>query len=400
VVNFSFLMSIRSFIEASFSYIPEEMVSTEELLKTPLYSHKEKRFKEHDPKDIADTIGVDDRFHSRLPLHEMIAKGVNRLFEESTTKREEITHVIVAHNRAPNGENIPNVTSRVCSLTGLEHAISPDSIYGCHGDVFAMDVADSLIRTKKAKKVLVIGAEKLYEIRGDSIASALFSDGAAGVVISEEFIPDIIADNKIIPLPGPVRGIISSAYLADNSPKANDAIRMSCNFGNNERSLDMNGKDVYNIAVPGMAGRYFELLNKTNLNDKDIDMLLIHQASSKMVWGTIEKIMNQLHPDVKHKNDVTNLIREYISLKAPVSVRHLGNNSGATTLTLLDLILKKDTQFKPELYNPLLKPLMEDLDHYIIRPNDKIVFAKGGAGMGLAAMLHVMHPIYWDKLRN
>ncbi|MEN9551221.1 MAG: 3-oxoacyl-[acyl-carrier-protein] synthase 3 protein 1 [Pseudomonadota bacterium] len=148
----------------------------------------------------------------------------------------------------------------------------------CSGFIYAMTVADALIKTGTAKRALVIGAEVFSRILDfkDRTTCVLFGDGAGAVVLEASDKPgilatDIHADGKyseILCVPGHVSG---GAILGDPV-------------------LKMDGQAVFKLAVGVLEETARASLSKAGLNDTDIDWLIPHQANIRIMQSTARKL--------------------------------------------------------------------------------------------------------------
>jgi 3-oxoacyl-[acyl-carrier-protein] synthase-3 len=148
----------------------------------------------------------------------------------------------------------------------------------CSGFIYAMTVADAMIKTGTAKRALVIGAEVFSRILDfkDRTTCVLFGDGAGAVVLEASETPgilatDIHADGKyseILCVPGHVSG---GAILGDPV-------------------LKMDGQAVFKLAVGVLEETARASLGKAGLNDSDIDWLIPHQANIRIMQSTARKL--------------------------------------------------------------------------------------------------------------
>ncbi len=148
----------------------------------------------------------------------------------------------------------------------------------CSGFVYALTVADSLIKTGTASKALVIGAEVFSRILdfSDRTTCVLFGDGAGAVVLEASETPGILAtdlhaDGKhasILCVPGTVSG---GKVLGDPL-------------------LKMDGQAVFKLAVGVLEDSARATLAKAGLQDADIDWLIPHQANIRIMQSTAKKL--------------------------------------------------------------------------------------------------------------
>jgi 3-oxoacyl-[acyl-carrier-protein] synthase-3 len=148
----------------------------------------------------------------------------------------------------------------------------------CSGFIYALTVADAMIKTGTAQRALVIGAEVFSRILDfkDRTTCVLFGDGAGAVVLEASDTPgilatDIHADGKyseILCVPGHVSG---GAILGDPV-------------------LKMDGQAVFKLAVGVLEETARASLSKAGLNDTDIDWLIPHQANIRIMQSTARKL--------------------------------------------------------------------------------------------------------------
>ena len=147
----------------------------------------------------------------------------------------------------------------------------------CSGFIYAMTVADAMIKTGTAKRALVIGAEVFSRILDfkDRTTCVLFGDGAGAVVLEASSTPgilatDIHADGKyseLLCVPGHVSG---GAILGDPV-------------------LKMDGQAVFKLAVGVLEETALASLSKAGLNASDIDWLVPHQANIRIMQSTASR---------------------------------------------------------------------------------------------------------------
>lgn len=148
----------------------------------------------------------------------------------------------------------------------------------CSGFVYAMVVADAMIRTGTASKALVIGAEVFSRLLdfNDRTTCVLFGDGAGAVVLQASSTPGILASDlhadgkhaSILCVPGHVSGgqVLGTPLL------------------------QMDGQAVFKLAVGVLESSARAVLEKAGRTDADIDWLVPHQANIRIMHGTAKKL--------------------------------------------------------------------------------------------------------------
>jgi 3-oxoacyl-[acyl-carrier-protein] synthase-3 len=148
----------------------------------------------------------------------------------------------------------------------------------CSGFVYALTVADAMIRTGSASRALVIGAEVFSRILDfkDRTTCVLFGDGAGAVVLEASATPGILAtelhaDGRYVDIrcvPGHVSG---GKVLGDPL-------------------LKMDGPAVFKLAVGVLESVARSVLEKAGRSDADIDWLIPHQANIRIMQSTAKKL--------------------------------------------------------------------------------------------------------------
>ena len=188
----------------------------------------------------------------------------------------EIDLILVATTSSSHA--FPSSACMIQKALGIQDAIAFDIAAACSGFVYALSVADQFIRTGQVKKALVIGADLFSrsldeQDRGTVI---LFGDGAGAVILqaSEQ------------------AGILSTHLHSD--PLQSDVLVLeNAKRSRSEASpnyLTMQGNETFKIAVRQLANVVEETLAANNLDKKDIDWLVPHQANLRIISATAKKL--------------------------------------------------------------------------------------------------------------
>ena len=148
----------------------------------------------------------------------------------------------------------------------------------CSGFVYALTVADSMIQTGAAKRVLVVGSEVFSRILdfNDRTTCVLFGDGAGAVVLEASDEP----------------GILSTELHADGSHVGILCVPGNVSGGNvlGDPLLKMDGQAVFKLAVSVLDKAARATLEKAGLTEADIDWLIPHQANIRIMQSTARKL--------------------------------------------------------------------------------------------------------------
>jgi 3-oxoacyl-[acyl-carrier-protein] synthase-3 len=174
----------------------------------------------------------------------------------------------------------PATAVHVQAALGAKNAFGFDLSAACSGFLYALSVADGMIRAGQVNNVLVIGSEVYSRILDfdDRGTCVLFGDGAGAVLLQAR---DVAAD-------GP--GVLSTHLHADGTQA--EILYVDGAVGQPEKSgyLRMNGREVFRHAVTLLAGAVNEALVANHLTSKDIDWLVPHQANRRIIDGVGKKL--------------------------------------------------------------------------------------------------------------
>lgn len=152
----------------------------------------------------------------------------------------------------------------------------------CSGFVYALTMADNMIRLGQAKTALVIGAETLSKITDwtDRNTCVLFGDGAGAVVLRAREGNGDAADI----------GILSTTIYSDGTHY--DSLRTTGGVSTTQNAgfVMMDGKEVFKYAIGALAQGAEEAMAKAGVSNADIDWLLPHQANIRIIEGVGKKM--------------------------------------------------------------------------------------------------------------
>lgn len=151
----------------------------------------------------------------------------------------------------------------------------------CTGFVYALGIADKFIRTGAAKHALVVGAETLSRIVDwkDRSTCVLFGDGAGAVVISAGDAPGIL--NTHLHADGQYKELLTvPAGISQGYDKVQE----------NKAFMQMQGNEVFKVAVNTLGRIVDETLKKNGLKKSDITWLVPHQANIRIISATAKKL--------------------------------------------------------------------------------------------------------------
>ena len=148
----------------------------------------------------------------------------------------------------------------------------------CSGFVYALTVADAMVQTGAANKVLVVGAEVFSRILDfkDRTTCVLFGDGAGAVVLEASDTPGILASD--LHADGKHVGILCVPGHVSGGQVLGDPL------------LKMDGQAVFKLAVGVLEDAARAVLDKAGKTAEDIDWLIPHQANIRIMQSTARKL--------------------------------------------------------------------------------------------------------------
>lgn len=212
--------------------------------------------------------------------------------KDAGVSSEEIDLIIVA---TATGDYVFPATATVVQRDlGIKQGAAFDISAACSGFVYAIDIVDSFIRCGKAKCALIIGAETFSKVVDwhDRSTCVLFGDGAGAVVVKA--MPSYSAYSSSCSAiastqcPPDTIGIRYCRIHSDGSfvdyLKTSGGISTSRSVG----VAQMDGREVFRFAIEKFNESLQQLLKDNHLSIDDVDMIVPHQANSRIIDKLIE----------------------------------------------------------------------------------------------------------------
>lgn len=192
--------------------------------------------------------------------------------------------LIVLATATPNN-TFPATATMVQNAIGANGGIAFDVAAVCSGFLYAVSVADSMLRTGMAQRALVIGAETMSRLLDfeDRTTCVLFGDGAGAIVLEAR---DVAED-------GP--GIIATRLHADGEHCDLLYVDGGPSTTGTVGHLRMKGREVFRHAVTNLADVLLEVMAEAGIAADAIDWVVPHQANQRIIDATAKKL--GLSPD-------------------------------------------------------------------------------------------------------
>lgn len=265
-------MVIRSVIAGCGAYLPERILTNEELAGKV------------DTTDewIVKRTGIRQRHiaaEGELTSDLALAAGRAALADGGIAPEE--VDIIVLATATPN-ETFPATATTVQHAIGMKGGAAFDVQAVCSGFVYALNVADNFIRLGQAKTVLVIGAETFSRILdwSDRTTCVLFGDGAGAVVLRAAEGNGTSADRGILANKIHSDGQHHDLLFVDGGPSSTGTVG----------HLKMAGKEVFKHAVVNLASVVEEVLSDAGIAAEQVDWLVPHQANLRILKGTAARL--------------------------------------------------------------------------------------------------------------
>ena len=174
-------------------------------------------------------------------------------------------------------QTFPATATKVQDLLGCHGGIAFDVHAVCTGFLYALSVADSMLRSGNARKALVIGAETFSRLLDweDRTTCVLFGDGAGALVLTAEQTESGILATKLH-----ADGRHNDLLFVDGGPSTTGTVG----------KLRMKGREVFRHAVVNLAEVLNEVLADIGLTAADIDWVVPHQANARILDATAKKL--------------------------------------------------------------------------------------------------------------
>ena len=279
---------IHAAITAVGAYLPETKLTNADL----------ETMVETNDEWIRSRTGIEERRILKEPgkgTSDMAAPAIMQLCEKRGISPEEIDCIICA--TVTPDMVFPATANIISDKIGAKNAWGFDVSAACSGFLYSLTVGASLIESRRYKKVVVVGADKMSAIVDytDRTTCILFGDAAAAVLLEPNTEGYGIQDSIL-------RSDGSGApYLhmkAGGSVKPATAETVAAK----EHFVFQDGQPVFKAAVKGMADVSAELLERNNLTGDDIAWLVPHQANKRIIDATAnrmglshDKVMLNIH---------------------------------------------------------------------------------------------------------
>lgn len=292
---------IRSIVRGSGSALPKRVVTNAELAV------------QVDTSDewIVERTGIRQRYIAGADetTSTLATEAARKALETAQMDPATIDLIILA--TATPDQTFPSTASRVQHALGCKGGPAFDVAAVCSGFLYALGVADSMIRSGMAKRALVIGAETFSRILDweDRTTCVLFGDGAGAMVLEAAE----VADN------GP--GVLATKLHADGEHNQLLYVDGGPSTTQTVGKLRMKGREVFRHAVVNLAEVLQEVLDEVGAAATDLDWVVPHQANARILDATARKLGLPPEKVIKTVEQHANTSAASVPLAFDVAVR-------------------------------------------------------------------------------
>ena len=262
---------IRSVVLGTGSALPEQRVSNADLAERL------------DTSDewIVERTGI--RFRHIAGPHEttstLAAAACRAALDAAGITAQDIDLIVLA--TATPDQTFPATATKVQAMLGIDDCVAFDVAAVCSGFLYAVQVADSMLRTGVHRRALVIGAETFSRILDweDRTTAVLFGDGAGAIVLEGQ---ESEAEGG--------RGILATRLHADGRHNELLYVDGGPSTTGTVGKLRMKGREVFRHAVVNLASVLQESLDIAGLTPSAVDWVVPHQANARILEATSRKL--------------------------------------------------------------------------------------------------------------
>jgi 3-oxoacyl-[acyl-carrier-protein] synthase-3 len=205
----------------------------------------------------------------------LAADAARAALELAGIEAPEIDLIVLA--TATPDQTFPSSATKVQAMLGIDDCIAFDVHAVCTGFLYALTVADSMLRSGTATTALVIGSETFSRILDwdDRGTCVLFGDGAGALVLKAED-----GDRGILATRLHADGRHGDMLYVDGGPSTTGTVG----------KLRMKGREVFRHAVVNLADVLTEVLVAAGHDASEVDWVVPHQANSRILDATARKL--------------------------------------------------------------------------------------------------------------
>jgi 3-oxoacyl-[acyl-carrier-protein] synthase III len=259
--------SVRSVVLGVGSALPKKRVTNAELAERV----------ETSDQWIVERTGIRSRYVAAEgeTTASLATEAARRALDHAGVDASAIDLIVLA--TATPDQTFPSSATKVQAALGINDCVAFDVHAVCTGFLYALSVADSMLRSGNARNALVIGAETFSRLLDwdDRTTCVLFGDGAGALVLGAQE-----TDHGILATRLHADGRHNDLLFVDGGPSTTGTVG----------KLRMKGREVFRHAVVNLAEVLNEVLEAAGLTAADVDWVVPHQANARILDATAKKL--------------------------------------------------------------------------------------------------------------
>ena len=270
-------LPIRASIAGAHGYVPKDILTNQDLEKMV------------DTSDewITARTGIKKRHilkGENQGSSVMAIEAVKGLLQKTHTDPQKIDLLICA-TITPDLPT-PATANIIAHAVGATNAFSYDLQAACSGFLYALVTGAQFIETKKYKKVIIVGVDKMSSITNyqDRTTCILFGDGAGAVLLTPNKTKQGGLIDSFLQSDGAGESYLYQKAGGSRRPPSHTTIDAK------EHYLYQNGQAVFKIAITKMAESIQKIMQRNHLTKEDITYLVPHQANQRILHAVAQQI--------------------------------------------------------------------------------------------------------------
>ncbi|MBC8200328.1 MAG: ketoacyl-ACP synthase III [Desulfobacterales bacterium] len=214
----------------------------------------------------------------------MAVRAAKKVLKQTNTAADELDLIIVATSTPD--MLVPPTAAFVQSKLNAAKCWGFDINAACAGFVYALATASKFIETGKHKKVMVIGVDKMSSILDyeDRNTCLLFGDGGGAVLLEPSDEDDLGVEDFIFHIDGSGIKYLNMPAGGSLMPASHETVDKKKHY------IYQAGKKIFKYAVTEMADISLKIMKKNKLKNKDVKLLIPHQANRRIIDAVSKKI--------------------------------------------------------------------------------------------------------------